>query len=219
MSALATGCLLVAVAAGAARAEGLSAVPAGSGTAMPLGSPLSLPQLGPRSTLLAQAASTAGPAESAADRAAGLAGTGASEPPLDKPWLTGRNAHKWLGLGTVALVGLTGLTAPHNSCESNCNATTNPRRTSGTPHTRLARAASTFAAATVTSGLLVHWDDFHLKDGFSDPDNQHIMLGLGGALLMMTAVNKSMHSQVPTQHAGTAALGGVAMAVAVKLTW
>jgi hypothetical protein len=139
--------------------------------------------------------------------------------PLDKPWFTGRNAHKFLGLGTVAMVALTGLTAPGEGCEENCGANTARRATSGTPHTRFARAASTLAAATVTSGLLAHWDDFHLKDGFSDPDNLHVMLGLGGSLLMMYAVNKSMHSQVPTQHAGTAALGGVAMAVAVKLTW
>jgi len=67
--------------------------------------------------------------------------------------------------------------------------------------------------------LLYHWDDFHLEDGLSDPDNQHVMLGTAGALLMLFALNKSMKSNVPTSHAGYAELGGVAMAVAIKLTW
>jgi hypothetical protein len=171
--------------------------------------PLQIPAYGPRSDLLA--ANGVVPAVLAASTA------DAAPPPT--PWLTGRNAHQVLGLGTLALVGLTGLTAPHGGCEQNCGANTAPRQTSGTPHTRFARAASVFAAATVTSGLLVHWNDFHLEDGFSDPDNQHVMLGMGGALAMLYAVNKSMHSAVPTQHAGTAALGGVAMAISVKLTW
>jgi hypothetical protein len=171
------------------------------------------PLFGPRSDMLALGAPAAanGPAAAAAQTAPAK--------PFEAPFFTGSNAHKYFGLGTLALVGLTGLTAPHESCSSNCPAGTPPRQTSGTTHTRLARAASVMAAATVTSGLLAHWGDFHLKDGFSDPDNQHVLLGLTGALLMMQAVNKSMHSSVPTQHAGTAALGGVAMAVAVKLTW
>jgi len=139
------------------------------------------------------------------------------EPPL----FSGSNAHKYLGLGTVVLVGLTALTAPGEGCEHNCPPVTQqpPRQTSGTNHTRLARAAAAMAAATVTTGLLYHWDDFHLEDGFSDPDNQHVMLGAAGALLMMYAVNKSMKSDVPTSHAGIAELGGLAMAVAIKMTW
>ncbi len=137
----------------------------------------------------------------------------------ESAWLSGPNAHLAFGLGTLALVGLTALTAPNSDCEDGCSAGAAPRRTSGTSHTRLARAASVFAAATVTTGLLWHWDDVHLEDGLSDPDNQHVLLGLGGALLMMAAVQKSMRSTVPTQHAGAAAAGGVAMAAAVKLTW
>ncbi|MGY0193476.1 hypothetical protein ACWA7J_00215 [Leptothrix sp. BB-4] len=150
-------------------------------------------------------------------------GDGPQPRPLipDSAWLSGRNAHLALGLGTLALIGLTAVTAPDDGgdCEQGCTAGTTPRRTSGTAHTRLGRAASVFAAATVTTGLVWHWNDFHLEDGLSDPDNQHVLLGLGGALLMMAAVNRSMHSTVPTQHAGTAAAGGVAMAAAIKLTW
>jgi hypothetical protein len=139
------------------------------------------------------------------------------EPPL----FSGSNAHKYLGLGTVLFVGLTALTAPGEGCEHNCPPVSQqpPRQTSGTNHTRFARTAAALAAATVTTGLLYHWDDFHLEDGFSDPDNQHAMLGAAGALLMLYAVNKSAKSAVPTSHAGIAELGGVAMAAAIKITW
>jgi hypothetical protein len=145
---------------------------------------------------------------------------GAAAPAFKPAWFTGSDAHKYLGLGSVLLVGLTAATAPHeNECEHTCAANTARRQTSGTTHTRLARAAAAMAGATVATGLLVHWDDFHLRDGFSDPDNQHVLLGLAGSLLMLYAVNKSMHSTVPTQHAAFAEVGGAAMAIAIKLTW
>jgi hypothetical protein len=144
--------------------------------------------------------------------------------PMDKPaefkprFFTASNVHQYLGLGTIVLVGLAAATNPGQGCETNCNAQP-PRQTSGTAHTRFARAAATFAAATVTSGLIAHWNDFHLEDGFTDPDNIHAMLGATGAALMLYAVNKSAKSSTQTSHAGIAELGGVAMAVAIKLTW
>lgn len=133
-------------------------------------------------------------------------------------FFTTSNAHKYFGLGTVLFMGLTALTAPDDGCETNCGKKP-PRQTSGTTHTRLARTAATLAAATVTTGLIAHWDDFHVEDGFTDPDNMHVMLGAAGALLMLGAVHKSATSSTPTSHAGMAELGGVAMAVAIKLTW
>jgi hypothetical protein len=147
----------------------------------------------------------------------------AAAAPLDKPaefqprFFTMSKAHQYFGLGTLALMGLTVITNPGEGCE-NCSVQP-PRKTSGTAHTRFARAAAAFAAATVTSGLIAHWDDFHVEDGFSDPDNIHAMLGATGAALMLYAVNKSAKSSTQTSHAGIAELGGVAMAVAIKLTW
>lgn len=138
--------------------------------------------------------------------------------PFKPPWLTGSDVHKVLGLGTLLAVGLTAATAPGDG-ENKNTASTAPRQTSGTTHTRSARTAAVLAGATVASGLLVHWDDFSVKDGIRDPDNQHVLLGLVGAGLMLYAVNKSMKSAVPTQHAVYGELGGAAMAVAVKLTW
>src|SRR5512142_2264014 len=52
---------------------------------------------------------------------------------------SGSNAHKYLGLSTIVLAGLTAVTAPEgNECETGpCPATTKPRETNGT-HAKLA---------------------------------------------------------------------------------
>jgi hypothetical protein len=135
------------------------------------------------------------------------------------PWMSGRKAHQYLGLGTVVFAGLTALAAPGQACGHNCPSQPPPRQTSGTTHTRLARTTAALAVATVITGLLYHWDDFHLEDGWTDPDNLHVMLAGTGALLMLYAVEKSAHSTVPTSHAGIAELGAASMLVAIKLTW
>jgi hypothetical protein len=132
------------------------------------------------------------------------------------PLMSGRKAHQYLGLGTVMLAGLTVMAAPDQGSDS---ASPQPRQTSGTTHTRLARATAAMAAATVMTGLVVHWNDIHWEDPFTDPDKMHARLGAAGALLMIYAVNKSAHSTVPTNHAGIAELGALAMVVAIKLTW
>jgi hypothetical protein len=132
------------------------------------------------------------------------------------PLISGRKVHQYLGLSTVAFAGLTMLAAPEDEEGSS---QTQPRQTSGTTHTRLARATAALAVATVMTGLIYHWGDFHLEDGFSDPDNQHALLAGTGALLLLYAVNKSAHSSEPTSHAGIAELGAVSMLAAIKLTW
>jgi hypothetical protein len=138
---------------------------------------------------------------------------------FESPWLTGRKAHQYLGIATVVSAGLTALAAPGERCEHNCPAQAPPRQTSGTAHTRLARTTAVLAVATVLTGLIYHWDDFHLEDGLADPDNQHVMLAGTGALMMLYAINKSEKSSVPTPHAFVAEAGAAAMLVAIKLTW
>ena len=134
-------------------------------------------------------------------------------------WLTGGKVHQYLGLGTIVAAGLTAMAAPDEGCESNCTATTTkPRETNGT-HAKLAKATVAMAAATIVTGVAVHWDDIHLADGFIDPDNLHVMLGVTGAALMAYAVNKSMHSTTPVSHAGIAELGALGMVAAIKITW
>jgi hypothetical protein len=135
------------------------------------------------------------------------------------PWISGRKAHQYLGLGTVVLAGLTIIAAPDQGCDGCSSASQPPRQTSGTTHTRLARTTAVMAAATVMSGLVYHWNDIHWEDPFTDPDKLHARLAATGALLMIYAVHKSATSTVPTSHAGIAELGAVAMVVAIKLTW
>jgi hypothetical protein len=133
------------------------------------------------------------------------------EPPL----FTGSNAHKYLGLGTLALVIATAIVPkpPEMEDRSPTQAELDAQKSSS--HAKLGRAAATMAVATVATGLLAHWNDFHLEDGLSDPDNQHALLGTAGALAILFAVSKAPEEG----HAGKGIAGGAAMAVAVKLTW
>jgi len=135
---------------------------------------------------------------------------------FESSWLTGNKTHKYLGLGTIVLAGLTAATAPEG-CEHNCSANT-PRETNGT-HAKLAKATVAMAAAAIATGLITHWDDFALEDGITDPDNLHVLLGVTGAALMAYAVNKSKNSAVPVSHAGIAELGALGMVAAIKITW
>lgn len=134
------------------------------------------------------------------------------------PWMSGRKLHQYFGLGTVALAGLTVLAAPDQESDQS-SPSRQPRQTSGTTHSRLARATAAMAAVTVLSGLVVHWNDIHWEDPFTDPDKLHARLAATGALLMIYAVNKSEKSAVPVSHAAIAELGAAAMLVAIKITW
>jgi peptidoglycan/LPS O-acetylase OafA/YrhL len=117
-------------------------------------------------------------------------------------------------LSTIVLAALTALTAPEECNDINCP----PRDVNGT-HATLAKATIAMAAATIASGLYAHWNDFSLEDGWSDPDNLHVLLGVTGVALMAYAVNKSANSSVPVSHAGIAEAGALLMVVAIKLTW
>lgn len=146
--------------------------------------------------------------------------TTAPKPEYVPPLLTGSNAHLALGLATIVAAGLTAVTAPDNGCgeRTACPNPPPPRDVNGA-HAKFAKATIGLAAATIASGLLVHWDDFHLADGWKDPDNLHVLLGVSGAALMAYAVNKSANSSVPVSHAGIAELGALGMIVAIKMTW
>lgn len=118
---------------------------------------------------------------------------------FQEPTFSGEKFHQYLGLTTLGLVALTALS---------------PKKEDG-PHELFATAAAVTAGATVANGLIFHWEDFNFDDGFSDPDNLHMMLGTLGAMLMVAAV-----AQAPEGgHAGLGIGGGAAMAMAVKITW
>ena len=134
------------------------------------------------------------------------------------PLFSASKMHQYLGIGTIALAGLTAISAPEEECEgASCPA--NPTREVNGTHARLAKATVAMAAATIATGLYAHWDDFSLEDGFSDPDNLHVMLAVTGAVLMAYAVNLSANSSVPVSHAALAEAGALGMVVAIKLTW
>jgi hypothetical protein len=154
----------------------------------------------------------------AANESGVLKGQAAAAPVAEfkPPLISGRKVHQYLGLSTVAFAGLTMLAAPD---EEEGASQTQPRQTSGTTHTRLARTTAALAVATVITGLIYHWNDIHWEDPFTDPDKMHARLAAAGALMMLYAVEKSAHSSVPTSHAGIAELGAATMLVAIKLTW
>ncbi|BBI99111.1 hypothetical protein FGKAn22_08040 [Ferrigenium kumadai] len=139
------------------------------------------------------------------------------QPEFESPMFTGTKMHQYLGLATVGAAAATFLTHFHPCEGPNCGPQP-PRKTHGA-HANLGRATAILAAATVATGLLYHWDDFHAEDGVSDPDNLHVILGATGAALMAYAINKSARSTVPTSHAAMAELGALSMVVAIKLTW
>lgn len=139
--------------------------------------------------------------------------TQASE--FEPPMFSGSNAHKYLGLGTLALVVATAIAPKPAEVEGAAPTQAQLDEQNSSAHAKLGRAAAVMAAATVTTGLLAHWDDFNMEDGMSDPDNQHALLGTAGALAMLWAVSKAPGGG----HAGVGMAGGVAMGVAIKLTW
>ncbi len=143
----------------------------------------------------------------------------APKEPYEPPLLSGSNVHMALGLATIVAAGLTGMTAPEEGCESNCGPTPVARDVNGT-HAKLAYATVALAAATIASGVVTHWDDFHLEDGITDPDNLHVLLGVTGAALMAVATANSAKVKTGTaSHAGMAMAGAAGMVVAIKLTW
>lgn len=141
-------------------------------------------------------------------------------PEFEPALVSGSNAHKYLGLATIVAAVATAASAPGEGCEKNCPPPSQlpPRETNGT-HAKLAKATVALAAATIVTGVIAHWDDFHVEDGLTDPDNLHVLLGVTGAALMAYAVNKSANSSVPVSHAGMAEAGALGMAAAIKITW
>ncbi len=136
----------------------------------------------------------------------------AASQPFEPRMFSASKVHQYLGVGTVALAGMAFMTHIHPVGDV-------PRDVNGV-HGDLGKAAGAMALATVASGLYAHWDDFHLEDGWSDPDNLHVFLATAGALLMSYAVYQSATQTTGTvNHAGMAEAGALSMLIAVKLTW
>ena len=113
------------------------------------------------------------------------------------PWYGANNIHKYLGLGSIALAGLTLIS---------------PKEEDG-PHEYFARGAAALGVAAVATGLYAHWDD--IDASWSNPDTQHALLGALGALGILAAVAKGGKGD----HAAYGGVGAASMLVAIKLTW
>lgn len=124
-------------------------------------------------------------------------------------WITANKIHKYLGIGSLAAAGMTLLTVDQADNGENGG------KVDGGIHETFARTAAGLGAAAVLTGLLFHWDDITLSNGFSDPDNLHMVLSTLGALGYAEAVNRAPGGG----HAGYGAAGAVSMALGIKMVW
>ena len=143
--------------------------------------------------LLASADNPAGSSSRMTNNEAGKMGE------FEEQWFTGSKAHKYLGLGSLGLAALAAIS---------------PKEEDG-PHEYFAKGAAALGTAAVASGLTYHYGDLHFKQGFSDPDNLHALLGIIGTLGYIGAVSKAPEGG----HGGLGVIGAISMAYAIKITW
>lgn len=132
------------------------------------------------------------------DEAAEHGNATAAKPKFKEHLVTASKIHKYLGIGSIGLAGLTLLA---------------PKEENGA-HEYLARGAAALGVGAVVTGLVFHWDDLELNQGFDNPDNLHALLTTLGTLGFLGAV-----SEAPANHAGLGAAGAVSMAIGIKVTW
>lgn len=134
---------------------------------------------------------------------------------FEAPGVTENNLHMYLGLASMAMGGLAGISAPDGSETDLLH----------TVHYKAAKAAWQLGAAAVGTGLYSHWDDFHLEDGLLDRDNLHILLGLAGTIGYYMAVKGAVDNYndpavgVGEDHSTPGIFGGAAMLTAIVITW
>lgn len=119
--------------------------------------------------------------------------------PFEAPLFTENKLHQYLGLTALGFVTVA-ILAPKEE---------------GGLHENAAKASAFFGAATVTSGLISHWEEIDSRNGWTDPDNLHALLAGIGAAGMAVAAAKGPEGG----HAGIGALGAMMMLYAVKITW
>ncbi len=133
-----------------------------------------------------------------------------------EPWLTGNKAHKYMGLGSLLLAGLTVLTSPDDDNEGVVTpATASSESTDDSLHQGLANGALALGVGAVVSGLIYHLDDIRWENGITDPDNLHMLLGLLGVTGYAVAVANGGEGG----HAAAGIVGGLSMIGAIKLEW
>jgi len=138
---------------------------------------------------------------------------------FEKPAITANQTHMYLGLASMAMGGLAGLTADSVKKDNGSAAL------KSNVHVVAAKAAWQLGALAIGTGLWTHWDDFHLEDGLLDRDNLHVLLGTLGVVGYYLAVNSAVNNyntnngSVSTGHATYGIFGGAAMITGIALTW
>jgi hypothetical protein len=138
---------------------------------------------------------------------------------FEKPAITANQTHMYLGLASMTMAGITGLTA------STVGKDNGSAGLKSNVHVVAAKAAWQLGALAIGTGLWTHWDDFHLEDGLFDRDNLHVLLGTLGVIGYYMAVNSAVNDyntksgSVTTDHASYGILGGAAMITGIALTW
>lgn len=122
----------------------------------------------------------------------------ANEPSFEPPAFSYNKMHQYMGLSTLALVTLSAV-LPKD----------------GGLHKHTATLAAASAAATAGGGLFVHWNDFDMSEGLTEPDNLHVMFAGLGALAVIAAAASAPNDD----HIGLGIAGGLSIGAAVKLTW
>ncbi|MBI3771832.1 MAG: hypothetical protein HY272_03930 [Gammaproteobacteria bacterium] len=125
--------------------------------------------------------------------------TAVTKPKFKEHLVTASKIHKYLGIGSLGLAGLTLLA---------------PKEEDGA-HEYLAKGAAALGVGAVITGLVFHWDDIELNQGFDNPDNLHALLTTLGTLGFLGAVSEAPASG----HAGLGAGGAISMAIGIKMTW
>lgn len=121
------------------------------------------------------------------------------KPEFKEHLVTASKIHKYLGIGSLGMAGLTLLA---------------PKEEDGA-HEYLAKGAAALGVGAIITGLMFHWDDIELNQGFDNPDNLHALLTTLGTMGYLAAVSEAPDSG----HAGFGAAGAISMAIGIKITW
>ncbi len=135
----------------------------------------------------------------------GNASGSSTEPLFEESAFTANKMHKYLGLASITLAGLTILAPkPDKNDKDDYESSL---------HAKLGEAAAITGGAAVASGFVIHYKDLNWSK-LSDPDTLHALLGTLGTMGYIMAV-----STAPDAHGGAGALGAISMLTAIKITW
>ncbi len=127
----------------------------------------------------------------------------------EKSLLSGKRVHQYLGLGSLLFAGIAAGLAPDTEGRVQVSAS---RRNL---HRAMGITAAALGGAAIANGFYVHGDDFNLDNGWSDPDNLHVLLAIAGTLGYAAAIA----TKGKGAHAAAGAGGAALMGLGIVLEW